>query len=319
MIKKSTAFLLLWLSLFCVKNTVADYTEFIGASGVVRKGDELLIVSDKDPGAYYRYPLANNRGPLITIDSSQLVRVPMPGASLAMDLESIEILADGRVVGLSEQLSALVSEKGVVAEYGGPFSELAGIGTEGVAVRPLEDGSSRVAILWEGGYPEFEKLPIQLRGIIAQGALMPVFLVHDILNGQNYGKIRFNLVNQVRLQVPTPKGKGPSAQRFRASDLVWHKWKNQGKEEWGFIVLLNSKNLARPPQYMYDELLRFDLKGHPVGKMLDLNTLFPKELQHLNWEGLGWFEEGESLVLVFDNSADQAPAAFVVKLPEDWK
>lgn len=317
--KKSTTLLLLWLTLSCFNYGAADYPEFLGASGVVRRGEELLIVGDKDPGAYYRYPLGKELGPLIPLDLFRLERVPMPAASLAMDLESIEILADGRVVMLSEQLSALVSEKGLVAEYGGPFSELAGIGVEGVAVRPLEGGSSRVAILWEGGYPEYEKLPVQLRGMIPATALLPVILIHDILPGQDCGRIMFNLVNQIRLNVPVPKGTAPNAQRFRAPDLVWHKWKNRGVEEWGFIVLLNSKNLGRPPQYLYDELLRFDMNGNPVGKMLDLNTLFPKELQHLNWEGMGWFEEGQSLVLVFDNKADQSPAAFVVNLPEDWK
>jgi hypothetical protein len=149
-IKKSALFLLLLACPFFLKSVRAISQEFIGASGITRHGDDLLIVWDKGPAAYYRYPVKKlPPGPLIPIDVSLLQPVPLAGASLPLDLEGIDVLADGRVVAVSEALSALVSEKETVAQYGGPFSELAGMGIEGVAVRRLEGGVSRVAVVWE--------------------------------------------------------------------------------------------------------------------------------------------------------------------------
>jgi hypothetical protein len=320
LIKKSALFFLLLACPFYLKSVLAGSQEFIGASGITRHGSDLLIVWDKGPGAYYRYPLRElPKGPLIPIDVSLLQPVPLAGASLSLDLEGVDVLADGRVVAVSESLSALVSEKESVAQYGGPFSELAGIGIEGIAVRHLEGEVSRVAVVWEGGYPEHDKVPFQLRGMISKAALKPVMLIHDIRPNEICGKIRMNEMNQIELKVPVPKGEEPLAQRYRVPDLVWHKWKHQGIEEWGFIALLSSRNLAQTQEYLYDELLRFNIQGEPVGKVIDLNELLPKELHGLNWEGLGWYEEGKSVVLIYDNSRDQKPFAYVVNLPEDWK
>jgi hypothetical protein len=319
LMKNGARFLLISLFLFSFKNITAEVPSFMGASGITRYGNEFLIVGDKDGGAYYRYPLTEKHGPVIPIDLSRLQRVQMPGACLALDLESIDVLADGRIVVLSEGLSALASDNGLVAEYGGPFSELAGIGTEGVAVRPLENGSSRVAIVWEGGYPEFEKIPTQLRGKVARAALKPVVFIHDVPKGENCGRFKINESDTFELKVPLPQGKEPFAQRFRVPDVVWHKLKKNGKEEWGFIALLSSQNSIQDQLYLYDMLLRFDSNGEQFGKMLDLNKILPKSMRGLNWEGLGWFDQGKSLVLIFDNSINQSPAAFVVDLPEDWK
>ncbi len=316
--KKGVPVLLICLFAFSFTKA-ADFPQFIGASGIVMQGRDLLIVSDKDPAAYYRYSLGEEHGPRIPIDLTRLVRIPMPGACLASDLEGIDVLADGRVVVLSEGLSALVSEKGLVAEYGGPFSQLAGIGVEGVAARPLENGASRIAIVWEGGYPEFDKIPMQLRGKVASAALKPVVLIHDVQRDEVCGRIRFKDVETIEFNVPVPKGEEPHAQRFRIPDLVWQKLINNGKEEWRFIALLISQNSVQDQQYLYDMLQRYDSRGEPVGKMLDLNQLLPKDMQGLNWEGMGWFEEGKSVALTFDNNVGQAPEVFVVELPEDWK
>lgn len=316
--KKSILSLLLSIFLFAQNHSDADFGHFVGASGIAREGDDLLIVSDKDPGAYYRYPLGNESGPRIPINLTQLKRVPMPGACLALDLESIDVLADGRVVALSEGLSALVDDQGLVAEYEGPFSELAGIGVEGLAVRTLDDGASRVAVTWEGGYPTDEKIPSQLMGKVSKIALKPVVVVHDIAKDQIYGKVNFDKVEIFELNVPVPKGKEPFAQRFRVPDLVWNKFKRDGKEEWGFIALLNSQNGMKNRQFLYYMLLRFDSKGQPFGKPIDINQYLPSRMHGVNWEGMHWFEEGKSLVMIFD-SLDEAPAAYVVELPADWK
>jgi hypothetical protein len=52
-------------------------------------------------------------------------------AKLQVDLEAVDILADGRVVALSERLHALVSDGGLVAEYPDFLGEVGGIGLEG--------------------------------------------------------------------------------------------------------------------------------------------------------------------------------------------
>jgi hypothetical protein len=316
---KKGLLLLSCLFLFSIQKSTADVPHFIGASGVTRRGEELLIVSDKDPGAYFKYPLRDDRGPWISIDLKRLVRVAMPQACYGLDLESIDVLADGRVVALSEEISGLVDEKGLVVLYGGPLSELAGIGLEGVAVRPLENGGSRVAVVWEGGYPTFEKIPYQLRTKVARDPLNPVVLVHDIARDQIAEKIKFNEVNQVELKVPIPRGREPFAQRFRVPDLVWDKLKKNGKEEWGFIALLSSQNSVREQRFLHKMLQRFDSEGKLFGKSIDLNKIMPPSMYSLNWEGLGWFEQGKSLVMIFDNSPEQPPAAYVMELPEDWK
>jgi hypothetical protein len=316
--KKGLLSLAIFAYLFCHDHVGADLGHFVGASGIARQGDALLIVSDKDPGAYYRYVIGNQRGPRIAIDLGRLQRVPMPGACLAIDLESIDVLADQRVVALSEGLSAMVDQKGLVAAYGGPFSELAGIGTEGLASRAIENGVSRVAVAWEGGYPQTEKIPIQLFGKVAKSALKPVVLIHDVQKNQIIGKVKVDQTNTIELNVPVPNGEEPFAQRFRVPDLVWHKLKRNEKEEWGFIVLLSSQNSTDDQHFLYYMLQRFDSSGQPFGEPIDINKFLPSEMHGVNWEGLDWFEEGKSLVTIFD-SPDESSAAYVIELPESWK
>lgn len=142
------------------QTVVPDASE---ASGIVRVGDDLLIVSDSDPGAYYRIRINDPNAHVIPIDPKSLTRIKLSAGAVALDLESIDILADGRVVVLSERLRALVADGGIVQEYDDPLSELAERGLEGVAVRPLPDGTSRVAVVWEGGYPNPGDLLEQLR------------------------------------------------------------------------------------------------------------------------------------------------------------
>src|SRR5687767_3118253 len=85
------------------------------ASGVVRHGDHLLIVSDSDPGAYYSLPMAAASSG--SIDPARLQRTPFPGGDLAVDLEEIDVLLDGRVVALSERLRSLIAADGRILEY----------------------------------------------------------------------------------------------------------------------------------------------------------------------------------------------------------
>ncbi|MDA1316298.1 MAG: hypothetical protein O2968_23530 [Acidobacteria bacterium] len=284
------------------------------ASGLTRSGDHLLIVDDSQPGAYFRFRLQGETGPRILIESSRLERIPLPQSSMATDLESINVLADGRVVVLSERLRALFDALGPVADYEATFSEFGKRGLEGLAVRDMGGGQSRLAVLWEGGYPEFYDVPEQLRAKVGRKALNPVVQVHDLNPGERGIKVGGS--GFATLDVPKPKGRGPRAQRFRAPDLVWHRFAGG---EWGFIVLLTSQNSVDPRKYEYHWLECFDLHGKRLGKRLDLDAVTGEGLEGVNWEGLDWFEEGKSLILIHESYPSAEPTAFVWQLPEDWK
>ena len=82
------------------------------ASGLLRIGDFLAIVSDKEPGRYYLAPVpATTPGPA-SIDPARVRTIEWPAASVGLDLEGIAQLADGRVVLLSERLRSLLDDRG---------------------------------------------------------------------------------------------------------------------------------------------------------------------------------------------------------------
>jgi hypothetical protein len=288
-------------------------------SGVLRDGDCLLVVDDEEPGIYFRYHLGGARGPMIYLETLPVERVSLPRGDLAIDLESLERLADGRIVVLSERLRSLISAEGVVAEYEGTLGEIGRRGLEGVAVRRLENGSSRVAVLWEGGYPDLNQLPPALHQRVGGRAYRPRILVHDLKPGESPGRIyTHGALRFFELEVPRPRGREPRAQRFRAADLVWALPSGSQDGE-GFIVLLSSQSLTPRMEFHYHWLQRFTAEGKPVGEPLDLNVLVPPQYLRINWEGLGWFEEGESLVLVHERNTPIPLVALVVELPESWR
>lgn len=290
------------------------------ASGVTRHGSELLVVDDSAAGAYFRIPLCGDLGPLIPLNRPGVERVDLPNGRLAIDLEGIDWLADGRLVVLSERLRCLVDENGVVAEYPPFMTEFARRGLEGVAVRPLPDGSSRVAVLWEGGYPDDASVPVPLRERLGHQAMRPVILVHDLKPGVSNVMIRMHdALALVELEVPKPAGEEPEAQRFRAPDLVWNYQVDRLAHEPGFLILISSQNSADRPQYLHHWLQRFDLRGKPVGEPLDLSKFLPPAIQGANWEGLSWFEKGKKLVLVYEGEPNLPPNAFILTLPIDWQ
>jgi hypothetical protein len=273
------------------------------ASGVTRRGKFLLFVDDQAPGVYFRFRLPRNPGSLIPIEPGRLRRIRLPGANLALDPEAIDVLADGRVVILSERLRALVDARGIVADYDPTFTEFGGRGLEGLAVRDLGNGASRVAVLWEGGYPEYSRVPIQLQGKVGRVALRPILLVHDISRGQSGKKIhRQDALQILELEVPLPEGAEPQAQRFRTPDLVWHERQNSGNAAWGFIAILSSMNSVETRVFQYHWLQRFDMEGKLLGSPLDLDAIAPEHLKGINWEGLGWFEPNRSLVVIHESS-----------------
>ncbi len=60
------------------------------------------------------------------------------------------------------------------------------------------------------------------------------------------------------------------------------------------------------------------MKGRPVGSPVDLKKLVPENIKNANWEGLGWFEFGKSLIIVHDKPPKGVPTAFVIDLPNGW-
>src|SRR5438034_8562674 len=117
--------------------------------------------------------LVRSGGPLIRLPPDKVVRHELGGTPLAIDFESLDVLADGRVVALSERLRSLIGDKGLVLQYDDPLSELGERGLEGLAVRPGLDGSSEIAVLWEGGWIEDGEVQAQVRRRLGD-PLLPV-------------------------------------------------------------------------------------------------------------------------------------------------
>jgi hypothetical protein len=290
------------------------------ASGVAVSGNALLIVDDSAPNAYFRVPVTAGAGPLIPLNHSRPERIPLRSVGPWVDLEAIETLADGRVVLLSERLRSLIGTDGVIAEYDYPLTEFGRRGLEGLACRPLPGGGSRLAVLWEGGYPDPVTLHPMLERTAGGKPLAPLVFVHDLAPGATTGRVPWTAgVLNCTLRCPVPEGPEPEAQRFRAPDLVWYRWPGAQSERWGFLVLLSSQNAVPRPRYLHHWLQRFDLEGQPAGEALDLETCLPADIAHANWEGIHWWQEGRSLVLVHEGSAKLEPNAFLLPLPEDWR
>lgn len=286
------------------------------ASGVARMGRYLLIADDSSVGQYYRVTLPRQPKPLMLLNELDPQPVRLRQASLAVDLEGIDVLPDGRVAVLSERLRSLVDHDGIIAEYDSLLSEVGKRGLEGVAARPLAKQTSRIAVLWEGGYPDQSSLPGRLRRSRAPQPLLPLVLMHDLPNRGRVGKLRMtNAVSTVELDVPLLPGKGPSAQRFRAPDLVWTKIGSG----WGFIVILSSQDAAERPTFANHWLQRFGLDGKRMGEPLDISTHAPEPHKSANWEGICWFEPGRSLALVHESDPKAPAAAFILELPPEWR
>jgi hypothetical protein len=278
-------------------------------------------VDDSVAGAYFSVPIGGERGPLIALQRPGVHCIPLPASPLVPDFEGIDRLADGKLVFLSERLRSLVGEDSVIAEYGSLLGEFANRGLEGVAVRPLPGGVSRIAVVWEGGYPDYDSVPWSLRSTAGRQAMRPLVVVHDLNPGVRGLELTMEGAKlAVELEVPKPAGEEPLAQRFRAPDLVWTRSQyGSTDDDWIFLVLIVSQDSVDRPQYLYHWLQRFNLSGKPVGEPLDLAQFLPPEIGHANWEGLSWFEPGKSLVLVHEGNRRQPAHAFILNLPDDWR
>lgn len=287
----------------------ATASELSECSGIVRQNMNLIIVGDESPGTAYIYKLPDDlrprTGPLLhqfSIDSDVHREV---GGALAIDLESVEVLPNGKIVAISERLHALVGDSRILVEYPDLMGEIGGKGLEGLAISL----SGKVAALWEGGYFEPNKLP-PAAGCSWTCPMKPLLCIHELPSGT--GVIRPNNADVVALNVPSPPD---LTQSFRAPDLVW-------ASEDELIVLLSSTDAANK-EFRFKWLQRFTSKGHPIGQPLNLcaKGYLPQGLRngrYSNFEGLAWFEEGESLVLINDHDDPTRPATAVVLDITPW-
>ncbi len=346
------------LSCFQPGNTESTYTlPLQEASGISAMGDTLLLVGDDNPGRYFKLFVTDTAANVLAPDPQEMVEVILDGAETVVDLESIDILADGRVVVLSEDLTSLAgpptssaASYGLIARYPPTLNEFGNKGLEGLAVVPAANGASRTAILWEGGYPDLYLTPPQLAPLVGRTPLKPIILVHTIPADSSVDWVH-DPDTVITLQVPEPEGKPPDAMRYRASDLVWHAWHEADSLIEGFIVLIAPANspVNSSPTYGPTEALRFTMDGRPFGESINvqqtavasLQALSDNDLQrcteaqqdhilslrkmleeeperNINFEGLGWFRQGKRLVTVFDRYPIEPTLVFFVDVPRHW-
>ncbi|MBD3298435.1 MAG: hypothetical protein GF341_07265 [candidate division Zixibacteria bacterium] len=353
--------LTLLLGLFAVSLADSDGSAYElrlkEASGVTAVGDTLFLVGDDNPGRLFKLPIPDTTVRVFAPDPDHLIEVPLPGAELAVDLEAIDVLADGRIVVLSEDLTALVGPlssdndvNGLIARYPPAMNEFGNRGVEGLAVRSA-NGGSEVAVLWEGGYGYLPLIPFELQPPIGHEPLKPVVIIHPIPNDSTVGWVSHDN-RLITLNPPEPPGEVPDALRYRGADLVWHQWQDADSTVDGFIVVIAASNSPKDnsPTHLTGELQRFDLHGEPVGDPIDLHAealrllndavlnqddRLPDSLaEHMqtvhemfaardeysaNFEGLGWSRPGEQLVVVFDGYPTEPTLVFFIDVPEAWK
>ncbi|MEM8686886.1 MAG: hypothetical protein AAGF81_06140 [Pseudomonadota bacterium] len=323
-------------------------------SGVVRSGDDLLMVGNEDAGTLFRYTMPDPSKRVFALEAATARYEQIKsGAHLARDLEDIAILADKRVVLLSEELSLLLDMNGnIVVDYDGPFASFGNRGLEGVDVRPDATGqgealASRIAVVWEGGNPQRKKLLWGLQGLAEKkGELRPVVLTHTLKAGQTGLSVKAGMKKQkdgkpghenfrkelkaelFELDVPQPPDHVDQGRVYRVPALVWKKLKVGAETQWGFIALLS---VYKKSQNIDEKRLhKFKANGKRCGKPLKLDALFedankhrhasaPKAKVSWNWEGMSWFDDKrKSLVLVPDRDKDDKASAVVITPAADW-
>ncbi len=309
---------ILLLGLATCAGAFAQKDQIVEASGVARNGEFLYIVDDSVGGICFRVRLRAVMPPMLSVNALSPERVKLAGGRLATDLEGITFLGDGRLATISERTRTMIGEDDIIAEYDAPFAEFAKRGMEGIAARTVGDEGSRVAAVWEGGYPDFPSVPVPLRAWVGRRAIAPFVIVHDIR--KNAANLRIRLPDAIaafEVAVPLPVGREPLAQRFRVSDIAWTRL--GAGDEWGLILLMSSQNAGDAIAYQHHWLQRFNLKGQPVGRHIDIDAVASGPSRGANWEGLSWFEPGTKLVVVHEADPNLEPHALIVDLPRDWR
>lgn len=290
----------------------ADGPKHFEASGVIRRGRELLLVHDEVDDAYFRLLPSFHVG-TGTFKAKGPVRVPFLGRTKAKDLESIA-LGSGGIYVLSEARSALIGEDASLYLYRDEDLR-GGRGLEGLAIRRPIDGAESVAVLFEGGY---------LKGVEPTDAgpafALPFVITHRLPSeGEFLDQSEDITARKVVLQLDKLLGSIAKKQRFRAPDLVWFEAPDGS---WSWIVLLSSD---APPdkkeKHSYLWLQRFSEYGVPFGEPFDVAAWLKggdrKGKDHGDWEGLGWWKEGLTFVMVEDSGKRKSQLAFV-PIPPSW-
>ena len=253
------------------------------------------LLDDSIPSSYFRVPIPPRSRGLIRINELNPEKITLPMIGPFIDLEAIDRLADGRIVALSERLRCIVGDQGIVAEYDYPLAEIGRRGLEGLAVRELAGGISRVAVLWEGGYPDVGSLHPQLENLIGDRTLAPLIFVHDLARNETVGRVRWNEgVAQFVLQPPKPPGDEPTAQRFRAPGpglvrRTGNRFRPVGLSNPAqFPERRGSARILAPTGWQ-----RFNAEGKPVGEAFDIAANTPPDIASSNWEGLSWVRRRE--------------------------
>ena len=269
------------------------------ASGIARLGNNLIIVGDAAHGLYWTHAIPSPVTTRINIDRAPFTRI----SPLAIDLESIAVNGDSVFV-LSERLRGLIAgAHGVLSsEYPERMSEFGNRGVEG-----LDLYQDSVVVIWEGGFLEHEDMPLPLaaRAELLISPVAPAMCVHAL----GVPEPCTSPGGLVTLHMPIPDD---ATQRFRVTDVVWT------ADGSGVILLMVSQSSTHGNvAYTYKWLQRFDLQGRPVGAPLNLchgNILPTADLRsglESNFEGLGWFDRGESVVMINDFDGGAASAVIV--------
>lgn len=229
------------------------------------------------------------------------------------DFESIDQLADGRIVALSERDGTLITPTdNVVVTYTHKRLKRQGLrGLEGLAVKQGNSkGSSKLAVLWEGGFDMSKR---------ERPYLTPRIAVSSIAEGKSEVRIKtkptkLDLTKSHKwLEKISPPEFGEEF-RFRATDLAW--FNN------GLIVLMPSTRRStsdkNKERYGPTAIQLFGIDGKPLADPVLLNELLPEELaeqSNYNWEGMCKVGE-DSLMVANDSSKFVAVAQ--IKIPAAW-
>ncbi|WP_422104464.1 hypothetical protein [Winogradskyella sp.] len=299
--QKSTILRLVLLILLYRFDASAQNSVIHEASGVARLNDTLYIVSDNTNGEYYKYSLRGLGSSirLVLDDTTKLKKENLEFGKLELDLESIAILGN-KVAVVSERNRSLLLKNSVLKTYPETFTEFANRGIEGLAIKTIDQskGNYEIAAIWEGGYPNKEDISIGL-GCYDFNKSMSPYIIIDVIKSNKMTKstriieLKMDEINK-DIDEKSKDYIEPFANRLRAPDLVWYKD--------GFIVLLSSETglpEKADKKFKYKFLQRFDIYGNPIGEPLDLKNELDKDI-NLNWEGLGWFVQDKSLILIND-------------------
>ena len=303
------------------------------ASGVCVSKDYIYIGFESSTGNYLKLKkkdintncvLHLNNCDELEQDSFEICKFPL-------DVESIESDDQGRIFLLSELTRSVYSSNGVELVLPDEFSEVGGKGAEGIALKPFKNvkNAYESVVVWEGGFMDTRKLMVDFK--------VPLFNCYDSVYQVTYNP-RFRIdtfpILNMNKSVKTKKTKKLNLDSlyswttthysypkdttihigYRATDVVWYK--NE------LVVLLSAARRSTKEDTIYFDLKvlqKFDREGNPTSSPYDLKVHRRTMCQKLNWEGMDWYEENESLVFVNDAPSDKPTQLVFLNYPDTLK